>query len=62
MKYSVLLALVSSSAEAYRLIPVAIHSSDLLQLSNEGIFDRMTKKIEKEENEKQEAIELIKRQ
>lgn len=61
MKYHVLAALLSS-AEAYRLIPVAIHDSDLVQLSNEGIFDRMVGKIQKEESEKQQAIEFIQKQ
>jgi hypothetical protein len=56
------LAALLSSAEAYRLYPVTIHESDLLQLSNEGIFDKMVGKIQKEETEKQEAVEFIQKQ
>ena len=56
------MAALLSSAEAYRLTAIPIHDSGLVQLNNQGIFDRITQKIEKEETEKQEAVEFIQKQ
>ena len=53
------MAALLSSAEAYRLTAIPIHDSELVQITNQGIFDRFTKKVEKEESEKQMALEFV---
>ena len=61
---SLVVAALLSSADAHKMFPkllVGFHPQDqsMVQLRNEGIFDKAAVRIAKEEDEKAEAIQKL---